>query len=439
MALLNLLARLAPDLDITMIVAHVDHGLRPEAAKAEENMVRQTSATLGLECHVTHLDVATYAQKNGLSIEEAARDLRYSFFEELATATDANKIAVAHTADDQAEEILLRLVRGTGRKGLSGMTLLRDGRVVRPLLTTEKNQILSYLQDEGIAFATDASNTNRRYLRNRIRLDLLPYLAKFNPGISRTLRQTASILQDEDTLLNTLVEDHYHRIVCEKYSQDLPSAVINRVSLNELPIAIVRRILEKMLIHVNAKASFRHIESLICIASKESGQIHLNNGLRAIASTTELCLFYPWGKKSSRAPLIDNEVSFSYCIKGPGQYIISEIGTELLIEVLSPQPDMDFSKNDSTNYLDADKVPFPFTIRNRLPNDMLHPMGRSSIRAKKVSEILSAKKIPLRQRHTIPIAVFDNQIIAILGVCIDDRVKITASTTTLLKVTMRTL
>lgn len=435
MAMLNVLARLAPDFGVTMIVAHVDHGLRPEASETEETLVRQASLTLGLDCHVSHLDVLDYVKNNGLSIEEAARDLRYNFFEELAEHTGANKIAVAHTADDQAEEILLRLIRGTGRKGLSGMTILRDGRVVRPLLETVKKRILSYLNDKGIDFAIDASNTDRRYLRNRVRLDLLPYLADFNPAISQTLRQTASILHDEDTLINTLVQEQYSRLVSENISPQLPSAVIDRLSLNTLPIAIARRIFEKMLIHVNAQASYRHIESLIALASKNHGQIHLSHGLRAIASATEVSLFYPWGKSACRAPLVNHQVSYSYCIERPGRYFIPEIGIELLVEILSHRPEMDSIKNDSADVFDADTVPFPLTVRNRHPSDMLRPLGWNSPNSQKVSKILSAKKIPLQQRLSIPIATCGNTIIAILGVCIDDHTKVTDTTSTLLKVT----
>ncbi|MBU4151614.1 MAG: tRNA lysidine(34) synthetase TilS [Proteobacteria bacterium] len=438
MALLHLLATLAPDLGITMIVGHADHGLRPDAADTEANMVRQASTSLGLDCHVSQLNVSPYARNNGISTEEAARNLRYSFFDTLSKDTGANKIVVAHTADDQSEEILLRLIRGTGRKGLSGMALLRDGRVVRPLLTIEKNRLIQYLNDKGIPFATDASNTDRRYLRNRIRLDLLPYLATFNPNISQTLRQTAAILQEEDTLLDTMAQDWYCRLVSENTLAELPSAIIKRTDFNTLPIAIARRILEKMLIHMHTKPRYKHIESLMALASQGSGQIHLSHGLRAIASTNALQLFYPWGKKSCRAPLVNTGCSFSLRIEGPGRYTIAETGARILVESLSQRTNSDSIKNDPADFFDAAKISFPLTIRNQLPNDKLCPLGGNSNNTKKVSAILSAKKIPHQQRHTVPIATCNNQIIAILGFCIDDHVKITDSTTTLLKITVIT-
>lgn len=435
MTLLYLLARLAPDLGITMVVAHADHGLRPDASEKEATLVQQASTSLGLDCHITRLEVTLYAKNNGLSLEEAARDLRYSFFEKLAADTGANKIAVAHTADDQAEEILLRLIRGSGRKGLAGMALLRDGRIVRPLLGVDKNILLLYIKDKGISFTTDESNSDRRYLRNKIRLDLLPYLATFNPNIANTLRQTATILQDEDYLLDTLTQSHYRRIVHENNPADPQSAIIELAPLIEIPIALARRILEKVLIHVGAKPQYKHIESLIVLASKGQGQIHLSNGLRAIVSSNDLHLYYPWGKKSCRGSLNDKGSSFLLSVEGPGRYYLPETRSEILVEVLKQRPEIDSLKNDPADFFDADKVQFPITIRNRLPNDRLCPMGMTSNKSKKVSEILSKKKIPLQQRTATPIVTCGNKVIAILGVCIDDQVKITATTTALIKVT----
>jgi len=436
MALLHLLSRFLPDLGISMIVAHADHGLRPEAAEAEATMVRAAATALGLAFHVCHLDVAAHAKNDGLSIEEAARDLRYAFFAKLAADTGANKIAVAHTADDQAEAVLLRLIRGTGRKGLSGMNLLRDGTVARPLLATEKSQIVAYLQDRGIPFAIDSSNTDRRYLRNKIRLDLLPYLARFNPGIAQTLRQTAAILQDEDALLDTMAQDHYRLIVCEDDPKKLLGSTAQRAALTGLPPALSRRIIEKMLIHAGAKVQYRHIESLMHLAAKGAGQAHLEKGLRAVATASELRLHYPWGKKSCRTPVPEGE-SFLLTIKGPGRYYIPETGTEIVVELYAGSPGSAPLRNLHADFFDAATIHFPITIRNRRPGDRLCHMATNCPKAIKVSEILRTKKIPPPQRHAIPIAVCGNQIIAILGVCIDARVKASATTTTTLIVTTR--
>lgn len=312
MALLHLLARLAPDMGLALIVAHVDHGLRPEAAEYEEALVRAAAADSNLDCRVGHVPVSAHARSRGLSVEEAGRDLRYNFFDSVASDFRANKIAVAHTADDQAEEVLLRLLRGAGKRGLSGMDLLRDGRIVRPLLDTDKERILAYLADRRIPFAHDASNTDRRYLRNTIRLDVLPSLARINPGIKETLRRTAAILREEDDFLEALAQADYTRLISEGRSADLPTATVACPELNQLHVAIRRRLLEKVLIHLQAKPGYRQIDDLIALAAGPGRhQLHLTNGLRATKVGAIIHLAYPQGFGAGRGNLATGAPPFA--------------------------------------------------------------------------------------------------------------------------------
>jgi tRNA(Ile)-lysidine synthase len=207
MCLLHLLARLAGHFHITLVAAYVNHGLRPNETDQEEQLVRHTAEKLHCTFELGTVDVPGYAESHHLSIEHAARILRYDFLDKIATQYRAAKIALAHTADDQAEELLLRLIRGTGRTGLAGMEAMRQERYIRPLLSTPKSRLLDYLQQFNIDYTHDSSNRQRIFLRNRIRLDLLPYLAReFNPNIRQTLLQTANILRDEEELLNDMTE-----------------------------------------------------------------------------------------------------------------------------------------------------------------------------------------------------------------------------------------
>ncbi|MEJ2034474.1 MAG: tRNA lysidine(34) synthetase TilS, partial [Deltaproteobacteria bacterium] len=210
MALLRVLAELREEFSFSLVAAYLDHGLRPGETDEEMRLVAETADSLSIPCRLAAADVKGTARQEKLSIEHAGRLLRYHFFERVATEEGAAKIAIAHTADEQAEEVLIRLIRGTGRAGLAGMKTIRDGRIIRPFLSIPKEEILAYHEDRDIPWYEDSSNRDRRYLRNRVRLDLLPELARrFNPNIGRTLIQTAAILGDEEELLADLTGQAY--------------------------------------------------------------------------------------------------------------------------------------------------------------------------------------------------------------------------------------
>jgi len=300
MALMRVLAALRPRLGFTLAAAHVDHGLRPGEDEAELALVQKEAAALGLACECGRLDAGGHARAQGLSVEHAARDLRHAFLAEAAERQQADKIALAHTADDQAEEVLLRLIRGTGRKGLAGMAL-RSGRLIRPFLTTEKREILRYLAIKGIPYLMDSSNLKPVYLRNRIRLELLPYLREnFNPAIDQGLRQTASVLAAEEELLAGLCGEAESRCLMV-----VPPEGALAVSLKEFrrePLAIKRRLLEAACWRMACRPSFRQLAQLLHLAEHgETGaRLHLAMGLRAVREKDRLVLGYPAGRKAYR-------------------------------------------------------------------------------------------------------------------------------------------
>jgi len=436
MAMLRILAQIAPQLGISLVVAHVDHGLRPSEAAGEEALVRDQARALGLDCEVTHLEVKAYAKTQGVSIEEAARDLRYAFFETMARAHAANKIAVAHTADDQAEEILIRLIRGSGRNGLSGMSLLRDGHIVRPLLTTSKATLLAYLQDKAIPFASDSSNHDRRYLRNQIRLDLLPALARFNPNIKQTLRQTASILRDEDTLLASLVDASYPLCVQELRDINGAGATLSCALFNEQAIAIRRRLIERLLHGLGAKGSYAQIEQLTIAATKTRGQWHMAKGLLVKAEGGELSFSYPEGRRAGRLSPTNTPSPFRHLLPRPGRYLLPERNQEIRLERLPAPPSREIMRRETATYLDARAVSFPLVVRNRLPGDRFIPMNSGG--HKKVSRFLIDQKVPPRQRERLAILLNADRIVAILGLGrgIDHEAQLTEKTTQVIKISL---
>jgi len=310
MALLHVLAALAPVLGIKIIAVYVNHQLRPDEAEKESGLVEQQAHLLGASFATCRIDVQGEAVKRKISIEHAARELRYEFFDRVAEKFLAGKIAVAHTADDQAEEVLLRLIRGTGRTGLSGMKMMRDGRIIRPFLTTAKEQLLAYLAARYIPFLIDSSNIDRQYLRNRVRLDLIPYLQGFNPNISATLRQTARVLQDEEMVLGALTEKSWEQMatVLPGNAEDrLPVISVDLAAFLTLDRALQRRIAEKVFIFLQSRSEFKKIEQILHVAAygETGARLHFSRGLRMKKGRQHLVFSYPEGKTARRGNLDD--------------------------------------------------------------------------------------------------------------------------------------
>ncbi|MFO7760517.1 MAG: tRNA lysidine(34) synthetase TilS [Thermodesulfobacteriota bacterium] len=302
MALLHVLSAVSLKLAITPVAVYVDHNLRPEETGRERDLVAARSEALGLAFQSFRVNAAREAEERKMSIEHAARELRYSVFERLASGYGAAaRIAVAHTADDQAEEVLLRLIRGTGRAGLSGMKMIRDGRIIRPFLNRTKVEILAYLKRYDIPWLEDSSNSETRFLRNRLRLEVIPRLAGINPNISGTLRRTAGILQDEELVLNRLTEEAWQELVISddsgsgKLSIRLPGFLA-------LERGIQRRLLEKAFIWMTSRPQGEKIQQILNLAATgETGaRLHFSRGLRLKKARRRLLFSYPVGRIAIR-------------------------------------------------------------------------------------------------------------------------------------------
>ncbi len=218
MALLCGLDELRSDLKLDLHVAHLDHQLRGQAARNDAERVERICHSLAVPCTIGRADVAGLAQSTGRGIEETARDERYQFLEETARARGIRTIALAHTADDQAETILHHILRGTGLSGLRGIPRMRELsagiRLLRPLLDVERSVVLDYLMYRGQDYCEDASNRDEAYTRNRIRLQLLPLLARdYNPHISEALRRLGRQAAETQAAFETLAVDLLERVL----------------------------------------------------------------------------------------------------------------------------------------------------------------------------------------------------------------------------------
>ncbi len=431
LCLLHVLHSLAADFPFSLAVVYFDHGLRPEESGQEIKFVGDVAQEMGWPFYNGAGNVAEYSRENGLSIEDAARSLRYDYLQEILSDCGGQKIAVAHTADDQAEELLLRLIRGTGRKGLAGMEFIRDSLIVRPFLQTCKDEILAYLKDKNREFCLDSSNQQRIYLRNRVRLDLIPYLEKeFNPGIKKILRQTSSLLQEEESLLDDISLNAYKHAVSGENGLKLDLSFFAGQH-----VAIQRRIIEKMLLDLGNRPGFRQIDQILYLAeqSEPGGCIHLSGGLRGVIEENMFFFSYPLGKTNRRGDLRDaaeNPV-FDLNIMEPGLFDFNE-GWQVEVACLDHLPEKTELSSENADFFDLDTISFPFTIRNRRPGDRFHPLGSSG--HKKVGKFLTDLKIDEKARRQVPILEFEGEVAALLGIRISQRFRVRNSSEKVLRV-----
>ncbi|MBM9616545.1 tRNA lysidine(34) synthetase TilS [Desulfobulbus rhabdoformis] len=307
MALLYILAALRARYTLDLVAAYIDHGLRPMETAAEWDCVQTAANRLGCRAVKAEVHVRERAKRKGQSLEQAARELRYQAFAKLAEAENTELLAVAHTADDQVEEVLLRLFRGGGLRALSGMRY-RSGTTLRPLLDVRKDVLLDYLDEKGVAYCQDSSNSDRQFVRNRVRLELLPLLEReYDPGIRQALLKTAANLQQDEDLLASLLEDCWKDVVSLSRDTrlDLPLAELGRKSFKQLHPALQRRLLEKLLWKMENTARYEQILSLCTLAvkGKKGQELHLAKGLRVQVQREFLLFFYPQGRGALRGRL----------------------------------------------------------------------------------------------------------------------------------------
>ncbi len=308
MALLHILASLQRTLQCGLIAAYVDHGLRPSEIPDEIGCVRQAAQLIEVPCEILSVNTKDFAAGEKRSLEDAARLLRYQALRDCAHRHGARAIAVAHTADDQVEEILLRLLRGSGRKGLAGMQLHNDD-LIRPLLQTTKEQVLEYLAGRGIFYCHDSSNDGLYYLRNRVRHVLLPLLEKdFDPGIRSALLKTAENFSEDEDYLTGCVEEVWQQLIRPGPDGQAESYALDRHEFIALHACLQRRLLERLLWSLGCPARYAHIMNIqqAAINGRNGSELHLSRGLRVGIKRDVLEFTYPRGRTVWRGKLSDS-------------------------------------------------------------------------------------------------------------------------------------
>lgn len=395
--------------------AHFHHGIRKEGADADEAFVRALCEEAGIPFFTGHGDVPEYAAQHDQTMEEAARNARYAFLRETKQICGADYIVTAHTMNDQAETVLLHILRGSGVGGLCGMRT-QAGDVLRPMLAVQRQDIEAYLSAAGQPYQTDESNASLAYTRNRVRIELLPMLAeRFNPAVIPALSRLAGYAQTDEDYLNALAEDALDRA---QSRQD----AYRREALLALPQALRMRALRLALARVDAlfdveQASLCRLESML---SGRTGSIMaLPNEKWAQVSYNDICF--------GTLPKESEAFSVPFCWDGE---TITPLGSFFTSRVSVRQ---DGDKNRIA-FFDMEKLPRSLVVRSRQPQDRIQPLGMQG--KKKLKDYFIDHKLPRWQR-VLPLLCSENDVLFVPGCCIAEPYRVTPETKMVLRVEYR--
>lgn len=433
MALLHILSRLKKPLSLRLTVAHINHGIRPLEGTEDLRAVREQAGKLNIPVFTRTIDYPTGRPRSKSVSEQFLRTARYQFFDDLAAELSIDHVVVGHTADDQAETVLLHLIRGTGLSGLSGMKLnsplpLPDSKVrlVRPLLEIDKHSTMEYCNSVGIIPRIDSTNQSSVFLRNRIRNELVPMLSQYNPAISESLRRLSRSADQASEFMIDYVQSIWHNIV-EESSNNI---IINKKHfINEHPAiqsALVRRAYDTIA-PPDSMISQKQIEDIRHLLSTGSGrQLRLPGQIDFTTTYVSGTL----GKRTQQNT--STEILSTYSLNLPGGNNIP--GWKIKSHVM-PHEEWKRQSNGLTDNtliacLDMETIGDSFYVRGRLQGDRFQPMGMHQ--EKRLQDFFVDQHIPQRERDEIPLLISSKGIVWVIGHRIADWARITDTSTSIL-------
>jgi tRNA(Ile)-lysidine synthase len=402
-ALLLCLHELVPDFHLTLTVAHLNHRIRGSEGDADEDFVRKLSASLGLSYISETIDVKQLAIVEKQNLEELARRVRYDFLIRAAHKVGAQKIAVGHNLNDQAETALFRFIRGSGVEGLSSIHPVVAGGIIRPLLDCPRDSILHYLKRMGAQYREDSTNTDLRHARNRIRQELLPYLeTHFNPQLIATLAREARLARETWSFMESQAKKSFQEIQL-RADDALSIPVEGLLKMHPaLQKQVLRQAVKECLTSLRGITA-AHIETVLSLCTKQSGAaVQLPQGSIAMRQFDDIVFL--------RHPL-PPAPAFSYQLNIPGRCLVPEIGAEFVSEICGA-PDLQTMTESRWRqpFLNRSALPAILTIRSRMPGDRYGGEGH-----RKVKKMLIGSRIPRTQRSVLPMIVAGTDVIWIPG------------------------
>lgn len=418
MALLHVLYQLRDSFPGQLIVAHLNHRTRTDAA-ADAQFVAEQAQALGLPYVSAAIDVPAYRQRYKLSPEDAARRVRYAFLQATAEQHQAQRIALGHTANDQAETVLLRMLRGTGPRGLAGIPPVR-GSIIRPLIRVHRQEVLTFLRAHGVPFREDPTNQQREYRRNQVRLDLLPLLQqRYNPRIVEALCSLADLLAADEAALRLAAQQGLQAARVQGSSEQVQLWID---ALTTLPPALQARVLREALGEAAGGLqgfTRKHILAILKLLQGEDGQKWQVLPRGMIVERRYGVLQIHRGFPPASLP-IDVPLPI------PGRCPLATLGITLLSEVRTRQTLTGPFPTGDQVWLDAARLEGEVRVRTRRAGDRFQPLG--SPYSKKLKRLLIDAKIPHSLRDRLPLIVSPAGIAWVGGVQLAEWAKVTPST-----------
>lgn len=432
--MLRVLDELSDRLSIRLVVACLDHSTRGGGSQRDTAFVERLADSMGLECHVTKVDVDA-VRAPGVSFEVAARDLRYEFLQDVARGTHSAKVAVGHTANDQAETVLMRLVSGTGLRGLAGIRPVRPldtAVLVRPLIDVKRSAIMTYLESNKVLFRVDETNFDPSYLRNKIRLELIPALEKgYNRNVVDAMSRAAKVLQEEEQYLSERARQTAAQVVQRESACGLE---ISRLAYAAASPVLRRRLIMDLACKLSdtvPRLSLASIESAdaLCLAGRTGSSMSICDDVRLIVEH-ERVLFRKHCPDSSE-PALDAVFS----VPVPGRVAAASLAIEVqtvVFERTGTVQELVAQCGPTVQFFDAEKVRGALSIRTKLPGDRFYPLGLGG--AKKLSDYFTDEKYPRDERRHTVLLLSGEEIMWVIGGAVDERFKLTDETHTILEV-----
>ncbi|HLY60302.1 MAG TPA: tRNA lysidine(34) synthetase TilS [Terriglobia bacterium] len=401
--LFNFMHQSAGALGLTIAAVHFNHHLRGAESDADEQFVRERAHEFGVAWLRGEADVARAARESRRNLEATARDLRYRFFNSLVSQGKLDKVVTAHTANDQAETVLLRLMRGTGARGLGGIYPVLDGKIFRPFLGVTRNEVEMEIEKRKLEFRVDSSNLNPKLRRNKVRRELLPLLQKeYNPEIIKLLKELSDRSRDDEEALELLAYERGHPWrVREGREERIPSR-----ALTEFPVAVGRRVLRQMILSARGHLkgiTFQHIEALrrFALDAQGSRKLVMPGGWEA-RKEFDWFIFGP-------APAGRIHEDYSFPVNVPGEIAVPQLGLNFRFEIIEPaRPPKAYNDSERVG-LDPRKISGPLVLRNWRAGDKFWNSGGR--RPRNVKTYFSRHKVPPGQRKSWPVLACGNEII----------------------------
>jgi tRNA(Ile)-lysidine synthase len=407
-ALLCLLLELRQQIGVVLSVVHFNHKLRGDASEEDERFVARLAQEHKLELHCASGQVATHAEKKHLSLETAARDMRYQYFRRLLLEGPLNRIATGHTLDDQAETVLLKIVRGAGGRGLAGIypQLAVPGSqfsdtsasVVRPLLGIRRRDLEAYLLGLGQSWREDQSNRDLRHMRNRVRHGILPRLERYlNPGVREALAETAEIARAE--------EEYWQQEVSRVLPMVCKRGVLTMSALADLPLALQRRVIRAASESRGFRLDFHHVEEILALCSSQPGSAkatELADGWVVLRNKDQLRFEF-----QNQTP---SKLDYEYCLSIPGSVEVTETESRFEAVLISGNAAKGYNPED---LLDRSLLAGELKVRNWRPGDRFWPAHTKV--PKKIKDLLQERQVTGPERKLWPVVVSGTEVVWVRG------------------------